>query len=60
MSDTKNNSLGTIAIGSLAQWLNGSMAGQFVVPDDFDEPLDDELLDLFEGKDDVKLTDKGS
>jgi|GEM_PF-7046751 len=38
----------------------GSMAGQFVVPDDFDDPLDDELLDLFEGKDDVKPTDKGS
>ena len=44
--------LGTIVIGS--------MAGQFVVSDDFDDPLDDELLDLFEGKDDVKLTDEGS
>lgn len=44
--------VGTIVIGL--------MAGQFFVPDDFDNPLDDELLDLFEGKDDVKLTDKGS
>ena len=25
--------------------------GRFVVPDDFDEPLDDELLDAFEGRD---------
>ena len=44
--------VGTIVIGS--------MAGQFVVSDDFDDPLDDELLDLFEGKDDVKITDNGS
>ena len=28
----------------------GSMQGQFVVPDDFDDPLPDDLLDLFEGK----------
>lgn len=38
----------------------GLMAGQFMVPDDFDDPLDDELLDLFEGKDDVNLTDQDS
>ncbi len=25
--------------------------GRFVVPDDFDEPLDDELLRAFEGRD---------
>lgn len=52
MNDKRNNILGTVVVGS--------MANQFVVPDDFDDPLDDELLDLFEGKDDVKLTDKGS
>ena len=28
----------------------GLCAGEFVVPDDFDAPLPDELLDLFEGK----------
>lgn len=30
----------------------GLLAGQFTVSDDFDAPLPDELLDLFEGKDD--------
>jgi prevent-host-death family protein len=28
----------------------GTMRGKFVVPDDFDAPLPDEILDLFEGK----------
>ncbi len=28
----------------------GVLAGQISVPDDFDAPLPDELLDLFEGK----------
>ena len=28
----------------------GSMAGQFVVPDDFDAPLPDDILDAFEGR----------
>jgi antitoxin (DNA-binding transcriptional repressor) of toxin-antitoxin stability system len=28
----------------------GLAAGEFTVPDDFDGPLPDELLDLFEGK----------
>jgi prevent-host-death family protein len=28
----------------------GLAKGQFVVPDDFNDPLPDEVLDLFEGK----------
>jgi antitoxin (DNA-binding transcriptional repressor) of toxin-antitoxin stability system len=28
----------------------GLAAGEFVVPDDFDDPLPDDLLDAFEGK----------
>jgi len=28
----------------------GLAAGKFVVPDDFDEPLPDEILDAFEGR----------
>lgn len=28
----------------------GRMAGQFTIPDDFDAPLPDDLLDLFEGR----------
>ncbi len=28
----------------------GTAKGLFTVPDDFDDPLDDELLDLFEGR----------
>ena len=28
----------------------GLAAGQFVVPDDFDDPLPDDLLDAFEGR----------
>lgn len=28
----------------------GLAAGEFVVPDDFDDPLPDELLDSFEGR----------
>lgn len=28
----------------------GLAAGEFVVPEDFDEPLPDDLLDAFEGK----------
>lgn len=28
----------------------GTMKGEFVVPADFDAPLPDDLLDLFEGK----------
>lgn len=30
----------------------GLYKGQFIVPDDFDDPLPDDLLDLFEGKGD--------
>ena len=28
----------------------GTLAGTFVVPDDFDDPLPDDLLDAFEGR----------
>jgi len=28
----------------------GLAKGEFVVPDDFDDPLPDDILDLFEGK----------
>jgi antitoxin (DNA-binding transcriptional repressor) of toxin-antitoxin stability system len=28
----------------------GRAAGKFVVPDDFDDPLPDEILDAFEGR----------
>jgi antitoxin (DNA-binding transcriptional repressor) of toxin-antitoxin stability system len=28
----------------------GRLEGQFKIPDDFDAPLPDEILDLFEGK----------
>jgi antitoxin (DNA-binding transcriptional repressor) of toxin-antitoxin stability system len=28
----------------------GTLAGQFRVPDDFDDPLPDEVLDAFEGR----------
>lgn len=28
----------------------GLAAGEFVVPDDFDDPLPDDLLDAFEGR----------
>lgn len=28
----------------------GTMAGQFTIPDDFDAPLPDEVLALFEGR----------
>jgi antitoxin (DNA-binding transcriptional repressor) of toxin-antitoxin stability system len=28
----------------------GTLAGQFQVPDDFDDPLPDEILDAFEGR----------
>jgi antitoxin (DNA-binding transcriptional repressor) of toxin-antitoxin stability system len=28
----------------------GLAAGEFVIPDDFDAPLPDEVLDLFEGR----------
>ena len=28
----------------------GTLAGQFRVPDDFDDPLPDEMLDAFEGR----------
>ena len=28
----------------------GLAAGEFIVPDDFDDPLPDDLLDAFEGK----------
>ena len=30
----------------------GLAAGEFVVPDDFDDPLPDDLLDAFEGRSD--------
>jgi prevent-host-death family protein len=33
----------------------GLAKGQFVVPDDFNDPLPDDLLDLFEGKGDKDL-----
>jgi prevent-host-death family protein len=35
----------------------GSAKGKFVIHDDFDDPLPDDLLDLFEGKDDKLLGD---
>jgi prevent-host-death family protein len=28
----------------------GGLVGEFTVPDDFDDPLPDDLLDLFEGR----------
>lgn len=28
----------------------GRLAGQFKIPDDFDAPLPDDILDMFEGK----------
>ena len=28
----------------------GTLAGTFVVPDDFDDPLPDDILDAFEGR----------
>lgn len=28
----------------------GTLAGQFTVPDDFDDPLSDEILDAFKGR----------
>lgn len=43
----------------VGKWTFGLLQGADI-PTSFDDPLDDELLDLFEGKDDVKLTDKGS
>jgi prevent-host-death family protein len=36
----------------------GRLAGQFVVPDDFDDPLPDEVLALFYGRDDQEPTEK--
>jgi prevent-host-death family protein len=33
----------------------GLYEGQFTVPDDFNDPLPDDLLDLFEGKDEKDL-----
>jgi prevent-host-death family protein len=33
----------------------GSARGKFVIHDNFDDPLPDDLLDLFEGKDDKLL-----
>ncbi len=33
-----------------AQRVLGIFRGQFTVPDDFDAPLSDDLLDLFEGR----------
>ena len=35
----------------------GSAKGKFVIHDNFDDPLPDDLLDLFEGKDDKFLGD---
>lgn len=35
----------------------GSAKGKFVIHDDFDDPLPDDLLDLFEGKGDKLLDD---
>jgi len=35
----------------------GSAKGQFVIHDDFDDPLPDDLLDLFEGKGDKLVGD---
>ena len=43
----------------VGKWTLGLLQG-VDIPTSFDDPLDDELLDLFEGKDDVKLTDEGS
>jgi prevent-host-death family protein len=35
----------------------GSAKGKFVIHDNFDDPLPDDLLDLFEGRDDKLLGD---
>ena len=35
---------------TLARRKLGTLAGQFRVPDDFDDPLPDEILDAFEGR----------
>ena len=35
----------------------GLSEGEFVVPDDFDDPLPEDILDLFEGKEDDLLDD---
>ncbi len=43
----------------VGKWTLGLLQG-VDIPNSFNDPLDDELLDLFEGKDDVKLTDEGS
>ena len=34
----------------------GLAKGQFVVPDDFDDPLPEDILNLFEGKEDEPTT----
>jgi prevent-host-death family protein len=41
------------ATRGLRPW--GLAKGEFVVPDDFNDPLPDDLLDLFEGKGDKDL-----
>ena len=53
------NSTQLANIRQISKWTLGLLQG-VDIPNSFDDPLDDELLDLFEGKDDVKLTDKGS
>jgi len=40
-------------VKGLRPW--GLAKGQFVVPDDFNDPLPDDLLDLFDGKSDKDL-----
>ena len=40
-------------VKGLRPW--GLAKGQFVVPDDFNDPLPDDLLDLFDGKNDKDL-----
>lgn len=40
-------------VRGLRPW--GLAKGEFVVPDDFNDPLPDDLLDLFEGKGDKDL-----
>lgn len=48
-----------VAFRSTARRL-GVLAGELVVPDDFDEPLPDDLLDRFEGRPLAPLVKAGS
>ena len=39
-----------VPIGNDAPLIIGLLKGQFTIPDDFDDPLPDDILDMFEGK----------